>query len=190
LILGSVLCAPDAVAQEATILGSNYHPGTQLIDVSLGYGRWLNQSASSGAYGFGAGYHYFLTSVVSVGLDVSADQLGKVQPSNGGEEFDFQAISLSTQLTFNGRGRTVSPYVAAGAGPYILHTETEGEQRLTPRWGFSGRAGVRVVGMRPVLGVDAKYALVLLNPENDIGVAQGESATSFLSFRATLSWSF
>jgi hypothetical protein len=44
--------------------------------------------------------------------------------------------------------------------------------------------------MRPVLGVDAKYALVLLNPENDIGVAQGESATSFLSFRATLSWSF
>ncbi len=190
--LGVFCSVLTAFAQDKFLAKSSFGPGSQLVDINMGYGKWLEANAPGGSFGFGVGYQYFLTSVASVGFDITADQLGEVKRADGSDPFDMEVVSFLTQVTFHARGRSLIPYVGVGAGPYLFHTTTAREESsLNSRWGVMGRTGLRIVAIRPVIGLDARYSWVFLDPsDTESSFTPGETSAQFLSVKMTLAWMF
>ena len=190
-VLTGAVSAGNASAQDD---GSHdlkpYYPGTSILELGVGYGRWIDSNAPSGSFGFGAIYHYFLSTVVATGFNISADQLGEITPEDGSDPFRFRLASFLGQVGFHYPGQTFSPYVAFGGGAYLLNAGGESEGSLQSRWGWMARTGFRMVGWSPIPTLDARYSYVPLNSETDLGLPGNPSSIQTISVKAGLSWLF
>jgi hypothetical protein len=186
-LAGAVMSSsPGAAGPRDNLIGR----GSHLIDLNLGYGRWLTDGAPKGSFGFGIGFLYFPSEAGAVGVDVTSDRLGEVPSSIPGETINLELTSILVQGLIHPPTGALVPYVGAGAGPYFFRSSVEGESESGTHWGVMGRAGVRMVAWRPMLGLDLRHHWVFIDPKEHMDFAAGRKLTRFLSLKATISLLF
>lgn len=190
LALAATLSRPALVGAQTSGGSSMLGRGSQFIEINAGFGRWLESGAPDGSFGFGAGYTYFPTSVASVGIDVTSDGLGELRDQKGDAPVNLDLTSVLAQGTLHGPAHFLAPYAGIGGGAYFFRSSVAGQSDVRTHWGAMARAGFRVVGWRPVLGIDARYHWVFLDPDEELEFAPGGRYTSFVSTKLTLSWIF
>jgi len=178
--------SPIASADSSLLIGR----GSHLIDVNLGYGRWLDSGAPPGSFGFGVGYMNFTSDYAAVGVDVTADRLGERTPVPGHEPENLELVSVLAQGLVHPPAKNLTPYVGVGTGPYLFRSSSESTDEQKTHWGIMGRTGFRMVGWRPIVGVDYRYHWILLDPGDPASPSPGKSVTHSMSLKLTLSFLF
>ena len=164
--------------------------GSHLIDLNFGYGRWLEPGAPGGSFGFGAGLLHFTSDMTAVGVDITADRLGQRATTPGAQPANLEWVSVLAQGMVHPPERLVTPYVGVGAGPYFFRSSVAGDGQAGTHWGAMARAGVRMVGWSPTVGLDFRHHWVFLDPHDAGGPAPGKSVTRSMSLKMTLSFLF
>jgi hypothetical protein len=178
--------APTASADPSLLVGR----GSHIIDVNLGYGRWLESSAPAGSFGFGVGFLSFTSDYSAVGVDVTADRLGQRTPEPGQEAQDLELVSVLAQGMVHLPAKNLTPYVGIGTGPYFFRASGQTSEQTKADWGVMGRAGFRMVGWRPIVGLDYRYHWIKLDPNDPESPAPGKSVTNAMSVKLTFSFLF
>ena len=178
--------AAEPAAAPEMLLGR----GSHLIDLNLGYGHLAAPGAPGGSFGFGVGFLHFPSDMTALGVDVTADRLGRRAPALGKAPADLELVSVLAQGLIHPPQRIATPYVGVGAGPYFFRSSISGDGRTGTHWGAMARAGVRMVGWRPILGLDFRHHWVFLNPDDTGGPAPGKKVVRSLSLKMTLSFLF
>ena len=186
LLLALAARAPVACADSSLLIGR----GSHIIDVNLGYGRWLDSGAPPGSFGFGVGYMNFTSDYAAVGVDVTADRLGERVPQGSNQAENLELVSVLAQGLVHPPAKNLTPYVGVGTGPYILRSSGESTDEQKTHWGIMGRTGFRMVGWRPIVGLDYRYHWILLDPGDPASPSPGKSVTHAMSLKLTLSFLF
>jgi hypothetical protein len=178
--------APAASADSSLLIGR----GSHIIDVNLGYGRWLDSSAPPGSFGFGVGYMSFTSDFAAVGVDVTADRLGERTPAPGQESENLELVSVLAQGLVHPPARNLTPYAGIGVGPYFFRSSGQNSDEARTHWGVMGRTGFRMVNWRPIVGLDYRYHWIALDPQDPASPAPGKSMTHAMSLKLTFSFLF
>ncbi|HKA24589.1 MAG TPA: hypothetical protein VKF80_06395 [Candidatus Eisenbacteria bacterium] len=184
--LGLVTQAPIASADPSLLIGR----GSHIVDVNFGYGRWMDPHAPSGSFGFGVGFLTFTSDFAAVGVDVTADRLGQRTPEPGKEAEDLELVSVLAQGMVHPPAKNLTPYIGVGTGPYFFRSSAQNTDQAKTNWGIMGRTGFRMVGWRPIVGLDYRYHWIMLDPGDATSPAPGKSVTHAMSVKLTLSFLF
>jgi hypothetical protein len=178
--------APIACADSSLLVGR----GSHIVDINLGYGRWLDSGAPPGSFGFGVGYMHFTSDYAAVGVDLTADRLGQLTAQPGHEAQNLELVSVLAQGLVHPPAKNLTPYVGVGTGPYFFRSSGQTTDQEKTNWGFMGRTGFRMVGWRPIVGLDYRYHWILLDPQDPASPSPGKSVTHAMSLKLTLSFLF
>lgn len=178
--------APIAGADSSLLIGR----GSHIIDVNLGYGRWLDSHAPPGSFGFGVGFLQFTSDYTAVGVDVTADRLGQKTPEPGQEPENLELVSVLAQGVVHPPEKTLTPYAGLGTGPYFFRSSAQTTDQAKTHWGVMARTGFRMVNWRPIVGVDYRYHWIMLDPGDPASPVPGKSVTHAMSLKLTMSFLF
>jgi hypothetical protein len=179
--------APIACADSSSLLVGR---GSHIVDVNFGYGRWLDSGAPPGSFGFGVGYMHFTSDYAAVGVDLTADRLGQLAAQPGHEAENLELVSVLAQGLVHPPSKNLTPYVGVGTGPYFFRASGQTTEQAKTNWGFMGRTGFRMVGWRPIVGLDYRYHWIMLDPQDPASPSPGKSVTHAMSLKLTLSFLF
>jgi hypothetical protein len=179
--------APTASADSSSLLIGR---GSHIIDVNLGYGRWLDAGAPPGSFGFGVGYMSFTSDYSAFGVDVTADRLGERTTVPGQAVENLELVSVLAQGLVHPPAKNLTPYVGIGTGPYFFRSSAHDSDEQKTHWGIMGRTGFRMVGWRPIVGLDYRYHWIVLDPQDPASPAPGKSMTHAMSLKLTFSFLF
>jgi hypothetical protein len=179
--------APMASAADPSLLIGR---GSHILDVNLGYGRWLDSHAPPGSFGFGVGFLHFTSDYSAVGVDVTADRLGETAAAPGQEAENLELVSVLAQGVVHPPEKALTPYVGVGTGPYFFRSSGTNTDQAHTHWGVMARTGFRMVNWRPIVGVDYRYHWIMLDPGDPASPAPGHSVTHAMSLKLTMSFLF
>jgi hypothetical protein len=133
---------------------------------------------------------HFTSDYAAVGVDVTADRLGQLAAQPGQEDQNLELVSVLAQGLVHPPAKNLTPYVGVGTGPYFFRSSGQTTDQEKTNWGFMGRTGFRMVGWRPIVGLDYRYHWILLDPQDPASPSPGKSVTHAMSLKLTLSFLF